>query len=70
MSIYQSDYDPRDLTLSGFQIVRDPGLWLAYGGLLVSLLGVCLVVVAGSPLRSRSRAVAGADKEPAREEEV
>ncbi len=70
LSIYQSDYDPRDLTLSGFQIVRDPGLWLAYGGLLVSLLGVCLVVVAGSPLRSRSRAVAGADKEPAREEEV
>ena len=59
LSLYQSDYDPRDLTLSGFQVVRDPGLWLAYGGLLVTLLGVIFVVVAGSPLHTRRRAVAG-----------
>jgi hypothetical protein len=70
LSLYQSDYDPRDLTLSGFQVVRDPGLWLAYGGLLLSLLGVSLVLVAGSPLRLRNRAEQRAEEEAPKSEEV
>ncbi len=39
-AFYQSDYRPEDPTFSGFQVVRDPGLWIVYLGFFVNVLGV------------------------------
>jgi len=38
--LYQANFDPQNLRYSGIEVVRDPGLWLVYGGLLAMLLGV------------------------------
>lgn len=37
---YQSNYDPENLRYSGIDVVRDPGLWLVYLGLVMMLFGV------------------------------
>jgi len=52
---YQSDYRPEDPTFSGFQVVRDSGLWLVYLGFIVNMLGV-LIAVGLPPLLKRRRA--------------
>ncbi len=39
-TFYQANFDPRNLRYSGIDVVRDPGLWFAYGGLVLMLLGV------------------------------
>ncbi|MBW1807480.1 MAG: cytochrome c biogenesis protein ResB [Deltaproteobacteria bacterium] len=41
---YQSDYRKDDLTFSGFMVVRDPGLWVVYLGLLINFCGVALAM--------------------------
>lgn len=43
-SIYQADYRPEDPTYSGFQVVRDPGLYVVYLGFAANLLGVILAI--------------------------
>jgi len=56
-SFYQSEYDPRDPSFSGFEVVKDPGIALVYGGLgllLASVMHVILVV----PLVRRIRPMA------------
>ena len=40
---YQSNYDPRNLSYSGFSVVRDPGLGLVYAGFLLLSIGVIYV---------------------------
>jgi hypothetical protein len=54
-AIYQADYRPEDPTFSGFQIVRDPGLWIVYLGFLVNFLGVTWAVF-GPPVVKRRKA--------------
>jgi hypothetical protein len=44
LAVYQSDYRPEDLSFSGFQVVRDPGLGVVYLGFVLNLLGILLVV--------------------------
>jgi cytochrome c biogenesis protein len=39
-SFYQSNYKPEDLTYSGFQVIRDPGLGTVYTGAAMLCLGV------------------------------
>jgi hypothetical protein len=39
-TLYQSNYDPRNLAYSGIEVVRDPGLWLVYLGMTLMMLGV------------------------------
>lgn len=52
---YQSDYRPDDPTFSGFQVVRDSGLWLVYLGFIVNMLGVLLAVALPAILKRRNR---------------
>lgn len=57
-SFFQSDYRPEDLTFSGFQVVRDPGLWLIYLGLILNASGVICAVLL-PPLLRRKKSAAG-----------
>ena len=36
---YQSNYDPKDPTVSGIMVVYEPGLWLTYLGFASLILG-------------------------------
>jgi len=56
-AVYQSDYRPEDPTFSGFQIVRDPGMWVVYTGILVNALGVLWIVFALPAITRRRRRV-------------
>jgi hypothetical protein len=38
-SIYQQSYDEVDWTWTGFEVVRDPGLWVVYAGFIMMCLG-------------------------------
>jgi hypothetical protein len=53
--LYQSDYDPRDPTFSGFQVVKDPGLVLVYVGLAMMLLAVTHVILVVPVVRRLKR---------------
>ena len=37
---YQSNYDPKDSTVSGIMVVYEPGLWLTYLGFFSLITGV------------------------------
>lgn len=39
-AFYQANFDPRNLRYSGIEVVKDPGLWLVYAGLVLMLVGV------------------------------
>ena len=39
-AFYQANFDPQNLRYSGIDVVKDPGLWFVYGGLVLMLLGV------------------------------
>jgi ResB-like family len=39
-AFYQANFNPENLRYSGIDVVRDPGLWFVYGGLVLMLLGV------------------------------
>ncbi len=54
-SIFQSNYRREDPTFSGFSIMKDPGLWLVFLGLMLNSAGV-LVVLFGPPFIKRKRA--------------
>lgn len=58
-SFFQSDYRPDDPTFSGFQVVRDPGLWIVYLGLILNASGVICALLA-APLLKRKKAATGA----------
>ncbi len=53
-SLYQSEYDPRDPTFSGFEVVRDPGLVIVYAGLVMMMLAVGHVMLV-VPVMNRLR---------------
>jgi hypothetical protein len=55
-SFFQSDYRPEDLTFSGFQVVRDPGLWIVYLGLILNASGVIGALLLPPLLRRRKLA--------------
>lgn len=38
-AIYQQSYDEVDWTWTGFEVVRDPGLWIVYFGFIMMCLG-------------------------------
>lgn len=42
--LYQSNWDPEDPTYSGIHAVRDPGLWPAFLGLVLLVLGTILKI--------------------------
>ncbi|MBW2261674.1 MAG: cytochrome c biogenesis protein ResB [Deltaproteobacteria bacterium] len=54
-AIYQSDFNPRDETFSGFQVVRDPGLPLVYAGFVLCTVGVLVAFYLGPFLGRRRR---------------
>jgi len=58
-SIYQADYRPEDPTYSGFQVVRDPGLYVVYLGFAANLLGVVLAIWGPRWQRRRRRREGG-----------
>ena len=39
-TFYQANFDPDNLRYSGIEVVRDPGLWVVYFGLVGMLAGV------------------------------
>lgn len=39
-TFYQANFDPGNLRYSGIDVVRDPGLWFVYAGLVLMLFGV------------------------------
>jgi hypothetical protein len=57
-SFFQSDYRPDDPTFSGFQVVRDPGMWLVYLGLILNASGVIGALLL-PPLLMRRKLAAG-----------
>jgi len=61
-SLYQSEYDPRDPTYSGFQVVRDPGLGIVYAGLIMMMLAVGHVMLV-VPVMNRVRKRRGEEAE-------
>ena len=54
-AIYQSDFNPRDETFSGFQVVRDPGLAVVYAGFVLCTVGVLVAFYLGPMLVRRRR---------------
>jgi len=63
LSFYQNDYRPDDPTFSGFQVVKDPGVWLVYLGLLLNAAGViCSLLI--HPMTKRKRSPQGSGGEP------
>jgi hypothetical protein len=52
-AFFQSDYRPEDPTFSGFQVARDPGLWLVYLGLLINAAGVMCAMFLPAFLRRK-----------------
>ncbi len=42
-AIYQQSYDEVDWTWTGFEVVRDPGLWIVYTGFIMMCLGAVYV---------------------------
>jgi hypothetical protein len=61
-AIYQSEYDPRDPDFSGFEVVRDPGLWLVHAGFVLMMAAVAHVILV-VPLVRRLRRRARADRD-------
>ncbi len=51
-TFYQSDYDPHDLTWTGIQVVKDPGVPVVYTGFCVFIAGLIFVFY-GKPLIKR-----------------
>lgn len=56
---YQADYRPDDATFSGFQVVRDSGLWLVYLGFAINLGGVMLALFVPAFIKRRKRSASG-----------
>jgi cytochrome c biogenesis protein ResB len=54
-ALYQSDFDPEDLELTGLSVVRDPGLWVVYAGFMLCTLGIIAVFYLHPALIRRSR---------------
>jgi hypothetical protein len=54
-TIYQSNYDPKRPSWTGFQVVRDPGLWVVYAGFALLLVGVFFIFYAKPYLRRRKK---------------
>ncbi len=58
-AFFQSDYRPEDPTFSGFQVVRDPGVWIVYLGFFLNAAGVfCAVFLPPVFRRRRARKAA------------
>ncbi len=60
-AFFQSDYRPEDPTFSGFQVVRDPGVWIVYTGFFLNAAGVFCAIFLPPVLRRRraKKAAAG-----------
>jgi hypothetical protein len=54
-AFYQSDFHPDDLTFSGFQVVRDPGLPAVYAGFVLCTCGIVLAFYLAPVIRRRRR---------------
>ncbi len=55
---FQNDYRPDDPTFSGFQVVKDPGLWIVYLGLLTNFCGIFCVIFLPTFLKRNKRRIA------------
>jgi len=53
-AFYQAGYDSKSPRYSGILVVKDPGLWFAYAGLVLAVLGVAYLMLL-RPGRGRSR---------------
>jgi cytochrome c biogenesis protein ResB len=52
--LYQSSYDSENLSWSGLQVKKDPGVTLVYGGFLIQILGMIIIFYV-NPLVRKAR---------------
>ena len=55
-TFYQADYNPHDLTWTGIQVVKDPGVPLVYTGFFTFIIGL-LFIFYGKPFLNKRRRV-------------
>ena len=55
---YQSNYNPDDSSVSGIMVVREPGLWLVYGGFLCLITGTAWMFYLKPVLKGREASAA------------
>ena len=58
-TFYQLSYDPRDLTWSALQVVKDPSVPIVYGGFILMMIGLSIVFCVGPWLDPRHRTTGG-----------
>ncbi len=54
-TFYQSGYDPRDMTSSTLQVVRDPGVHIVYAGFTLMMVGLTVVFWLAPSMESAKR---------------
>lgn len=54
-TFYQSGYDPRDMTRSTLQVVRDPGVYVVYTGFALMMVGLSIVFWLAPSMESARR---------------
>jgi hypothetical protein len=54
-SLYQSSYDDENLSWSGLQVKKDPGVPLVYAGFLVQILGMTVIFYVNPLIRKAKR---------------
>ena len=54
-TFYQSGYDPRDMTRSTLQVVRDPGVHVVYAGFTLMMVGLSIVFWLAPSMESARR---------------
>jgi len=52
-TLYQTGYDPKDLSWTSLQVVRDPGVPLVYAGFALIIVGLSIVFYLNPWLESR-----------------
>lgn len=58
-TFYQLSYDPRDLTWSALQVVKDPSVPIVYGGFILMMIGLSIVFCVGPWLETQHRTTGG-----------
>lgn len=52
-NFFQSSYDTRDLSWSGLQIVKDPGVPVIYAGFVLLIVGLVMIFYVGPLMENK-----------------